>query len=282
LLKQLMLLVLIATCGNAYAADWPLPVPTATASLQAQQAPEGVGVPRVINGTPTADFPAVAALVIRDASGEALCSGTLVSPSVILTAAHCVAGGATAIRAFFLPNDDTENAYDAVAYAINPEFDFPFADLSMVLLEAPVAGIAPAPLASRKPRRRKLGTIVGYGEDEVGNVGLKEMGTVRLAKCPKRFPALGLARGALARSVCWRAHPGQQDTCHGDSGGPLLIEGSVAGVTSGGDPNCSGVLSWDTSVAAFIPWISDLPYLLLCPEPGADGWWTSRPRSSGC
>ena len=257
--KQLMLLVLIATFGNAYAADWrPLPIPTANASLQAQQAPEGAGVPRIINGTPTADFPAVAALVIMDASGESLCSGTLVSPSVILTAAHCVAGGATAIRAFFFPNGDTENTYDAVAYAINPEFDFPFADLSMVLLEAPVVGIAPAPLASRKPRRRKLGTIVGYGEDGVGNVGLKEMGTVRLAKCPKRFPALGLARGALARSVCWRAHHGKQDTCHGDSGGPLLIRGSVAGVTSGGDPNCSGVLSWDTSVAAFLPWISGL------------------------
>lgn len=259
MLKQLILLVLIATCGNAYAADWRLlPIPTANGILQAQQAPEGAGVPRVINGTPTADFPAVAALVISDVSGEALCSGTLVSPSVILTAAHCVAGGATAIRAFFFPNGDTENAYDAVAYAINPEFDFPFADLSMVLLEAPVVGIAPAPLASRKPRRRKLGTIVGYGQDEVGNVGLKEMGTVRLAKCPKRFPALGLVRGALARSVCWRAHPGQQDTCHGDSGGPLLIGGSVAGVTSGGDPNCSGVLSWDTSVAAFLPWISGL------------------------
>lgn len=257
--KRLMLLVLIGTFGNVYAADWhPLSIPTANAALQAQHAPEGAGVPRIINGAPTADFPAVAALVIRDAGGESLCTGTLVSRSVILTAAHCVASGATAIRAFFFPNGDTENAYDAVAYAINPEFDFPFADLSVVLLEAPVVGIEPAPLASRKPRRRKLGTIVGYGEDAVGNLGLKEMGTVRLAKCPKRFPSLGLERGALARSVCWRARPGQQDTCHGDSGGPLLIGGSVAGVTSGGDPSCSGVLSWDTSVASFLPWISGL------------------------
>jgi len=258
LAKRLILLALIGTFGNAHAADWrPLPIPAVNA-LRARHASEGAGVPRVINGTPTADFPAVAALVIRDAGGESLCTGTLVSSSVILTAAHCVAGGATAIRVFFFPNGDTEDAYDAVAYAINPEFSFPFADLALVLLEAPVVGIAPAPLTSRKPRPRKLSTIVGYGEDALGNFGLKEMGTVRLAKCPKRFPALGLARGALARSLCWRARPGQQDTCHGDSGGPLLIGGSVAGVTSGGDPNCSGVLSWDTSVAAFLPWISGL------------------------
>jgi hypothetical protein len=30
----------------------------------------------------------------------------------------------------------------------------------------------------------------------------------------------------------------------------------VAGVTSGGDPNCTGFLSWDTSVVPFLPWIS--------------------------
>ena len=71
-----MLLVLIATFGNAYAADWrPLPIPTANASLQAQQDPEGAGVPRIINGTPTADFPAVAALVITVLGGSSLPNG---------------------------------------------------------------------------------------------------------------------------------------------------------------------------------------------------------------
>jgi hypothetical protein len=256
--KRLMLLALAGTFGNVHAADWqPLPIPTANA-LQAQHAAESAGLPRIIDGTPTTDFPAVAKLMIIDPGGESLCTGTLVSGSVILTAAHCVADGATAIRAFLRPNGDTENAYNAVSYTINPDFSFPFADLALVRLEAPVVGIAPAPLVSRKPRHRKLGTIVGYGEDSVGNLGLKEMGTVRIAKCPKGFPALGLPRGALARSLCWRAHPGRQDTCHGDSGGPLLIGGSVAGVTSGGDPNCSGLLSWDTSVAAFLPWISGL------------------------
>lgn len=257
--KRLTLLILIVTFGNAHATDWQL-LPNATGNTvpQARHVQEGAGVPQVINGIPTADYPTVAALLISDAGGDFLCTGTLVSGSVILTAAHCVADGPMAIRAFFFPNGDTEDAYDVVAYAIHPEFNFPFADLATLLLEAPVVGITPAPLAYRKPRRRALGTIVGYGQDEMGNLGIKEMGTIRLARCPKRFPALGLAPGALARSVCWRTRPGHQDTCHGDSGGPLLIGGAVAAVTSGGDPNCSGVLSWDTSVVPFLPWISGL------------------------
>ena len=130
----------------------------------------------------------------------------------------------------------------------------------MLLLEAPVVGITPVPLATRKPRSRALGTIVGYGRDEAGNSGLKKMGTVRLARCPRRVPAgLGLWPGALTRSLCWRApRIWQQDTCHGDSGGPLLIGGTLAGVTSGGDPKCLGLLSYDTSVVRFLPWIGSL------------------------
>jgi len=255
---RLMLLVLVATFGQALAADWQmLPGSTVNAVPQTQRS-EDAGVPQIINGIVTDGYPAVAALQITNAEGDALCTGTLVSRSVILTAAHCVSTPPTAIDAFFFPDGVTPTAYSVVAYAIQPAFAFPDADLAMLLLEAPVVGVEPVPLASRKARPRTVGTIVGYGRDELGNLGIKEMGTVRLARCPRRFPPLGLLPGALARSVCWRARPGRQDTCHGDSGGPLLIGGAIAGVTSGGDPDCTGMLSWDTSVAPFLPWISSL------------------------
>jgi hypothetical protein len=257
---RLTLLALFATFDFAHAGDWHmLPSSTARAVPQVHTAnPEVAGVPQIINGIPTGDYPAVAALLIWNAEGEFLCSGTLVSSSVILTAAHCVANPPTAISAVFLPDGATATPYDVIAYAIHPEFRFPTADLAMLLLAAPVVGVAPVPLAERKPRPRAVGTIVGYGQDELGNVGLKERGTVRLARCPRRFPALGLPSRALARSVCWRARPGHLDTCHGDSGGPLLIGGDVAAVTSGGDPRCSGILSYDTSVVPFLPWIVSL------------------------
>src|SRR5262249_21185657 len=65
-----------------------------------------------------------------------------------------------------------------VAYAIEPDYNLPVADLAMLLLEAPVVGVTPVPLATRRPRPGTVGTIVGYGTDGRGNLGVKEMGTV--------------------------------------------------------------------------------------------------------
>jgi transmembrane serine protease 9 len=257
---RLLLLALVTTVGYAHADDWRTPKDSAMYAVQAQSTPEATGVPQIINGVPTTEYLAVADLHIQDSTGAYRCTGTLVSPSVILTAAHCIANteGPFSVRASFFANGSTVSIdYYAVEYSIHPAYSFPFADLAMLLLEAPVAGITPVSLARWTPRPRTIGLIVGYGDDERGNTGVKKMGRVRLARCPKRVPpALHLKRGALSGSLCWRAPlVWQQDTCHGDSGGPLLVNGTLAGVTSGGDPDCLGRLSYDTNVVPFLSWI---------------------------
>jgi V8-like Glu-specific endopeptidase len=253
---RLLLLAFVTTLGSAHAADWHARGEPATGAVsQARSANPTAAIPQIINGIPTSDYPAVAGLTIWNPTDVALCTGTLVSPSVMLTAAHCVAEGPLAIDAVFFPTPTTRSSYAVIAYEIHPEFNFPEADLAVLLLEAPVVDVTPISLVGQTPRPRTQGTIVGYGKDETGRVGLKEMGTVRLKRCPRRVPALGLWRGALTRAICWRSRPSQQDTCHGDSGGPFLIGNTLAGVTSGGDPHCSGTLSWDTNVVPFLPWI---------------------------
>ena len=255
----LLLSALLTTIGSAHAADWHvLPDTARRAGAQTRNAPEATAVPRIINGVFTAAYPAVARLTIWTEDSVGLCTGTLVAPSTILTAAHCVADGPVEIDADFFPTATTGISYAVVAYAIHPEYRPNDADLAVLWLEAPVVGITPVQLAGWKPRPRTVGTIVGYGLDEVGNLGVKEMGSVRLKRCPRRVPALELWPGDLARDLCWSRRSWQQDTCKGDSGGPLLIGGALAGVTSAGDANCTGFLSWDTNVVEFLPWITSM------------------------
>jgi secreted trypsin-like serine protease len=225
-----------------------------TASVEDGREP----VARIYNGTPTGEFPAVGGLLIMMPEGIALCTGTLIAPAVVLTAAHCFENGPSAATAIFFPNGSTQEDHNAVAYAIHPNYRpgvLAYADIALVLLAEPVLSVAPMPVSSVAPRPRRKGLILGFGQDQSGRVGRKEMGSVKLKRCPRTFRPAGLTRGQLSSSLCWRPKRRGQDTCHGDSGGPLIVEGAVAGVTSGGFPDCPGRLSWDTNVAFFRPWI---------------------------
>ncbi len=255
--RILGLLFLLLSASFAFGADAWRALPGRTNAVPSDPA----AVTRIYNGVPTADFPAVAGLAIFNRSGAvAGCSGTLVSPQVVLTAAHCVDDSPFRIDAVFFP-DGVQAVYGVQQYAIHPEYStvrLAVADIALLLLADPVAGVTPVPLATKSPRAGRKAVIVGYGQDETGSSGLKQFGSIKLKRCPRRFAAAGLSAGQLSRSLCWRPGKNGQDTCHGDSGGPLLVKSALVGVTSGGFGDCPGLLSWDTNVVPFRDWIAPL------------------------
>jgi hypothetical protein len=222
----------------------------------------------IYKGTPTQAFPAVVAIVVFNSDGSsALCSGTLVTPTIVLTAGHCLSFGLVGAVIAAFPDGVTEVDRQAIAGAIHPDFSLDVnavADVGVLVLEAPLTEVAPAPLATTDPRPRTRATIVGFGDNGLNGAGSKRVGMVTLTRCPRAFhkpatarkPGLSLQRGQLSGSLCWRPKHHGQDTCPGDSGGPLLVDDAVAGITSGGFPDCPGRFSWDTSVATFHDWIA--------------------------
>lgn len=220
-------------------------------------------VARIYNGVETGDYPAVAKLrIYYPPYGLAWCTGTLIAPSIILTAAHCLYDGPDRVVAVMLPDGATEIAYEGARYTIHPDYvpdRVAVADIAVLALAHPVAEVAPMSIDVVGPAPRSIGFIVGFGSDETGSYGFKRKGRVRLRRCPRRaFGAIPLAAGQLAWSLCWRPRPHRQDTCYGDSGGPLVVDGVVSGVTSGGYPKCNGRFSWDTNVALYSAWIVGL------------------------
>ena len=193
---------------------------------------------------------------------DILCSGTLIAPTVFLTAAHCTAfleaQEITQVWVSFAPayDEDATSLTGLVAagrYVGNPEFGSGGAsdthDIAVVLLAQAPAGITPArlPTAGLLDQRKaahqlddQTFTPVGYGtvrEDKTGGPHALFFDGVRRYALQH---ALNLEKAWLLLSM--NPSTGNGGTCYGDSGGPHFLGGAgsdlVVSITITGDAWC--------------------------------------------
>jgi secreted trypsin-like serine protease len=248
----------------------------------------------VIGGAaaPAGKWPDTAAVLW---SGEQACTGTLIAPSVVLTAGHCIEGGApdgvlVGATAKSRPQEgETLDVQRAVAY---PDSQATI-DVALLILSTP-STITPRPIASGWARADiKNGAavqLVGYGT--VDRNGSTETDSLMEATssntdfhCSKSSGCNSAARpdgelGAGGMGI---------DTCPGDSGGPIYVLTEygtyLAGVTSRGYDNnqyyCSegGIYARADKV---IDWIETTAGVTLerTPGPWADPIMATRGRGS--
>lgn len=189
---------------------------------------------RIIGGVPTADFPECVAIGSADAW---CCSGTLVSPNVVVTAGHCVDGGCAA-RVFIgkdveFPEDG--EVIDVETALAHPDYrpPRPTGDIAVLVLSRP-ASVAPRPIATPdQVAAAKFVRLAGYGNTDVhstGGYGRRRMVDVPIASDDPRH-------GADAATEFVAGAPFlDRDSCNGDSGGPAYVQSGgrwfLAGATS--------------------------------------------------
>ncbi len=167
-------------------------------------------------------------------NGAINCSGTLIAPSVVLTAAHCIYEQTPgSLSVVFGPSMESAPPVAVDGLRVHPAYDpaTKADDLGLVHLASP-APVPPIAVSSQSFDPSFVGQalrLVGFGRTSADDAAPleKHQGTTTL--------------GAYdAQTFTFAASPSM--TCFGDSGGPafLSLGGNeyLAGVTSQGDPGC--------------------------------------------
>ena len=211
---------------------------------------------KIVNGSLDTVHGAVVAVI-----GDVTCTGTIITPTVVLTAAHCIGESGQ----FYNPREVwVTNAFDQqpvegaaiTRYAIHPNWlrsEDPAGDVALVLLDRPLRTPAmPLHLGSVENLRDETIQAVGFG---VTN------GWAQTGGGEKRATTMVIkdtfSGGFNAESPGGR----QTDTCQGDSGGPAIVTINrieyVIGVVSSGPEGCTGLTHY-SALTDKASWIADV------------------------
>lgn len=189
---------------------------------------------------------------------DLFCSGTLISPTVFLTAAHCTsyleANGLQAWVTFDAEYTSRSKIYSGTMHT-NPGYNQAQSDpgdIAVIVLDRPVRGITPASLPSEGMFDRMFAngtlqqgqrfTAVGYGVHQA-----------QVGGGPYSFPSDNFRWVAVsefnAMTTVWLrlsqvGAKGDGGTCYGDSGGPNFLGAGanetpiLAAITITGDSMC--------------------------------------------
>lgn len=197
-------------------------------------------------------YPGVGRVATGQFLGAGVCTGTLIAPDVVLTAAHCIGTPQSVRFEITDPSDGrtTLRSFRARVALAHPEYVKEAGssgllearnDLGLLVLEEPV----PPELATPLPVRRSPLTgelamehilAIGYGQtsNAEDSAGTKHSGTFRIS---------GISESNYVHLPA--SEPGVQETpeiCPGDSGGPDLYRedgvDAIIGVHSMGSRDC--------------------------------------------
>ena len=181
---------------------------------------------------------------VESSRGE-MCSGAVIAPDLVLTAAHCVDDRAT-YRVIVVDRHFRQHTVRAVAAAMHPAFvrgttprTQPGVDLALIKLARPL-GREFVPLDPRSASRAARGEpveIAGFGVEAEGRKAsarvLRQTQVVNLGELQVANRVMVVVDGQRLARV-----PGA-GACRGDSGGPILR-------ASGGGYQLVGIVSWSS------------------------------------
>jgi secreted trypsin-like serine protease len=214
--------------------------PSATA---AQTRPGSGGPQPIIGGGYAQSGPWAARLF---SNGTQTCTSTIIAPTWILTAKHCVTGGGLSFRIGSLDQSSGGTVANGIQTVAHPS-----SDLALVRLDRSV----PATYAQLgRPGTVRVGqTVQVYGWGATSRCGSEINCQSPYLKVANVSVTSGCADAYNGSAICARRIDGI--TAGGDSGGPMMAGGIQVGVASTSDRQTTTAY---TNVTAYRSWIQSV------------------------
>lgn len=278
--------LLVAACGDGASGD-------------VRVSAESRIAPRIVGGSPSTS--AKDAVVFLNLGNNGFCTATLIAPTLLITARHCVAEiNETGQCGTFGANNPTTSMSVAVGVQasensptvakgkrifVESATDGCGTDIALLEIDTPITSVPAATVRLTAPTPGETASTVGYGDNGRGQV------------TNGRYERTGLKIDAVGpTSATYRTKNGQslrydvataelstgESTCFGDSGGPLFDgQGAIIGVTSRGiDDSCLDRPSIYSGTAGHAKLINDALAAVGAVTPGGSNPPPDEPGSS--